>query len=238
MVFTTTTTTSSTAPLWHGDGTRLGNCQKCTSYNSSTTISHTAHTSATQLPPHAQLCPMPFCISPEPNDMVYAASAAKMETHLRDTVIEFIQKDREGKNEVFQQVYISPSPYYDAFTKRLDLRRWHPNDHPTAGLRLIQDDGRVIIAAMEPSTPASRIPCWRTQIKGAWLMQVGNTRILTLEDVKQAIKCQKAEGHLYCELLLAHPELRDGQTQEGIPINSTQGTLAITSSSQLNKYHL
>jgi len=48
-------------------------------------------------------------------------------------------------------------------------------------------------------------------------MQVGNMGILTLENVKQAIKRQKAEGHIYCELLMAHPELRDGLTQEGIP---------------------
>jgi len=116
----------------------------------------------TKLPPQAKLSPIPFCMSPEPNDTVYAASAAKMKSNLWDTVIEFIQKDGEGKNEVFQQVHISPSPYYDAFTERLDLRQWHPNDHPTAGLRLIQDDGRVMIAAMDPSTPASRIPRWQT----------------------------------------------------------------------------
>lgn len=48
-------------------------------------------------------------------------------------------------------------------------------------------------------------------------MQVGNMLVHTIEDVKQAIKRLKAEGHLYCDLLMAQTELRDGLTQEGIP---------------------
>ena len=48
-------------------------------------------------------------------------------------------------------------------------------------------------------------------------MHVGTMPIHTIADVQQAMKCQKAEGHLHCELLMAHPELRDGLIQEGIP---------------------
>lgn len=65
---------------------------------------------------------------------------------------------QESKEEVFPQIYISPTPYYDAFEEKLDLRSWIPTDHPTAGLRLVQEDYRVIVITMDPSTPASRIP--------------------------------------------------------------------------------
>ena len=65
---------------------------------------------------------------------------------------------QESKEKVFRQIYLSPTPYYDAFEEKLDLRSWIPTDHPTAGLRLVQEDYRVIVIAMDPSTTASRIP--------------------------------------------------------------------------------
>ncbi len=75
----------------------------------------------------------------------------------------------------------------------------------------------MIIALMDPSTPASRIPRWRSRIKGAWLMQVGGMPIQSIMDVRTTLERLKQEGRMYCDLLMAHAELRDGLTQDGIP---------------------
>lgn len=139
-----------------------------------------------------------------------------MEHTQEEKAIEFLTIGGEKAPDVFQQIYLSPNPYYDAFKEQLDIRRWHPNDHPTAGLRLLEEDQRVIVVTMDPSTPAARIPRWRSRIKGAWLMQVRNSPIQTISDVRDALQRTHTRGNQFCELLLAHAELKDGLTQDGI----------------------
>lgn len=171
-----------------------------------------------QKPPHkAILYPLPFRITPTPMDCPYAASAAKLERMQEDIAVEFLTIGGEDCKSTFQQIYLSPHPYFDAFEEQLDIRRWHTNDHPTAGLRLIEEDQRVFVHTMESSTPASRIPRWRSRIKGAWLMQVGTMPIHTIKDVRDALKMASTQRRQFCPLLLAHPEIRDGLTSDGIP---------------------
>ncbi|KAL7485618.1 hypothetical protein ACHAW6_011205 [Cyclotella cf. meneghiniana] len=105
-----------------------------------------------KIPTKARLYPLPFCI-------IYAASATKTNAVMEDRTQGGIWDIwQESKEKVFRQIYLSPTPYYDAFEEKLDLRSWIPTDHPTAGLRLVQEDYRVIVIAMDPSTTASRIP--------------------------------------------------------------------------------
>ena len=59
-------------------------------------------------------------------------------------------------------VYMSPSPYHDAFDEILDIRKCDLSKHPTAGMSLLQQNGRLILAHMAPSTPAAKVPRWRT----------------------------------------------------------------------------
>lgn len=83
--------------------------------------------------------------------LVYRASATKIDTRNGETAIKFIQQRLlDSKNDVFQQIYLSPNPYYDAFQERLDLQSWNQNNHVTPGLWLIQDDNRALVTPMDP----------------------------------------------------------------------------------------
>ena len=64
-------------------------------------------------------------------------------------------------------IYMSPDPYHEAFEEIMDIRRFDFNHHRTAGLCLAHIDGRLILGGMTRSTPAAKIPCWRSRIKGA-----------------------------------------------------------------------
>lgn len=176
------------------------------------------HHAPHKLPTKAVIYPIPLRISPQPSFPVYAASAAKTKVVPEDPA----QGDlwniwKENKEEVFRQIYLSPTPYHDAFEERMDIRRWHPTDHPTAGLRLVQENGRVMLINMDKSTPASRIPRWRSRLKGAWLMQVDGMPVHSVSDVQISIKRAKLDGKITCDLLLAHAELRTGLSHDGVP---------------------
>ena len=40
-----------------------------------------------------------------------------------------------------EMIYMSPSPYHDAFDKVIDIRRFDFAKHPTAGLSLLEKNG-------------------------------------------------------------------------------------------------
>ena len=124
------------------------------------------------------------------------------------------------KKETFAQIYLSPSPYFDAFEEKFNLRHWTTLDHKCAGLTLIQRGDRLIVGGIVPSTPAAKIPRWRTRVRGAWLIEINGTPVKTREDVVTALVGLKEEGREECKILLAHPEIKDGLTNEGIPQTS------------------
>jgi hypothetical protein len=59
-------------------------------------------------------------------------------------------------------IYMSPDPYFEAFEQPIDFRKFDPDKHPTMGMSLYETSGRVLLATMSPSTPAAKIPDWRT----------------------------------------------------------------------------
>jgi NAD-dependent SIR2 family protein deacetylase len=96
------------------------------------------------------------------------------------------------RGEAFAQVYLSPSVYCEAFEEELDLRKWNSTDHHTAGLSLIQHDGRVLIlGGIVKSTPAARIPRWRTRCRGAWVMEVNGMPVHSTQDVERILHNSK-----------------------------------------------
>jgi hypothetical protein len=176
------------------------------------------HKAPHKLPTKAVIYPIPLRLSPQPSFPIYAASAAKTHVMMDDpTQGELWKIWNESKEEVFRQIYLSPTPYHDAFEEKVDIRRWLPSDNPTAGLRLVQENDRMILVSIDKSTPAARIPRWRTRLKGAWLMQVGGIPVHSIRDVQQALQRVKSEGRISCELLLAHAELRNSLSHDGVP---------------------
>jgi hypothetical protein len=76
-------------------------------------------------------------------------------------------------------IYMSPDPYFDAFEHPMDLRKVDLTKHATAGLNLYETDGRIYLALMSPGTTAAKIPDWRTRIRGAWLIKIGELVIFS-----------------------------------------------------------
>ena len=175
-------------------------------------------------PKGAKQQPIPLRLSAAPTQHQFASTAAllKLPADLHWYDIEFnkvdIIKDMAlDKKETFAQIYLSPSPYFDAFEEKINIRHWTTLDHKCAGMTLIQQDDRLILGGIIPSTPAAKILRWRSRVRGAWLLEVNGIRVKTIEDVYAALARLKEEGRDECKILLAHPEIKDGLTNEGIP---------------------
>lgn len=60
---------------------------------------------------------------------------------------------------------------------------------------MIQSNDRVFLAGMNPSTPAARVPRWRTCLRGAWIIQINGKVVSSIQEVYEAVKAAKDEGH-------------------------------------------
>jgi hypothetical protein len=117
-------------------------------------------------------------------------------------------------------VYMSPDPYHDAFKEVLDIRCFDFNRHRTAGLCLAQVNGQLILGGMTPSTPASKVPCWWSRIKGTWLIKIGDTTVSSIEAAQRAFQHLGSAGVSLIPLLFLHPEKRQDVSCDGLPIVS------------------
>ncbi|KAL7529031.1 hypothetical protein ACHAXR_002756, partial [Thalassiosira sp. AJA248-18] len=113
-----------------------------------------------------------------PRQSTFAASAAKLSQGTPHSILEEFEIDKD----VMANIYLSPDPYHNAFPETLDLRRFDSTRTPNAGMSFTSSDDQVFIEHMKPSTPAARIPRWRSRLRHAWLIQVNNTPITSIED--------------------------------------------------------
>jgi hypothetical protein len=82
---------------------------------------------------------------------------------------------------------------------------------------LPQDD-RLIFASMAPSTPGARVPCWRTRLRGDWLLSVNGTLVHTLAEAHQVFQDLYLRNAASCILLFAHPRISHGLSNKGLPL--------------------
>ncbi len=115
-------------------------------------------------------------------------------------------------------IYMSPDSYHDALDELIDLGQVDLDKHQTAGLLFIPKNGQVIQAHMLPGTPRANIPRWRTQLRGAWLIKIGDSTITSIDDTWKAFQKLVNEGASLAILLFAHPEVRPDISRWGIPI--------------------
>ena len=71
---------------------------------------------------------------------------------------------------------------------------------------------------MAPGTPGARVPRWHSQIKGAWLIKIGDTQVFTIVDATMSFAMASASGVPSLTLLFSHPEVRQDISQDGLPI--------------------
>jgi hypothetical protein len=112
---------------------------------------------------------------------------------------------------------MSPDPYFDAFIEPIDLQKVDLSQYQTASLKLFEWNGRLILGGIETSTLAARIPHWRTCIRGATLLQVGDIPVTSIRDVHHVL-VKFAGKYPSCPLLFAFPEIRQDISHEGLPI--------------------
>ena len=55
-------------------------------------------------------------------------------------------------------VYMSHSTYHDALDEVMDIQKCDLSKYPTAGMSLMEQNGRLILAHMSPGTPGAKIP--------------------------------------------------------------------------------
>jgi hypothetical protein len=116
------------------------------------------------------------------------------------------------------QIYLSPTPYNDAFEEILDLRNFNVSRHRAAGLTFLHQDGQLVLASMAPSTPGARVPRWHTRLRGAWLLFINGTPVHTLADAHQVFQDLYLTHAASCTLLFAHPEISHGLSNKGLPL--------------------
>jgi hypothetical protein len=84
-------------------------------------------------------------------------------------------------------------------------------------LKFTGKNERLILQHIEKSTLASKIPRWRSTLRGAWLWQVGDVTIPSLQDVQQSLAALNVSGAPFWTVIFSHPEIRHGLTNDGIP---------------------
>jgi hypothetical protein len=118
-------------------------------------------------------------------------------------------------------VYMSPDPYFEAFEEVIDLRKFNLTQHRTAGLCLAHSDNRLFLGSMTPGTPGAKLPRWRSRLKGAWLIKVGNTLVSSIAEAQDAFKSALTSGSQFVTLLFSHPEICQDISHDGLPIVSS-----------------
>jgi hypothetical protein len=114
-------------------------------------------------------------------------------------------------------IYMSPHPFRDSFEEIFRLRYFDNVKHPTAGLACTERNGRLYLQDIEPSTPATKIRAWRSSIRKAWLIEVDEEEVSSIEDVKRVMARLATNKSPICRLLMAHSELKDGLVESEIP---------------------
>ena len=152
-----------------------------------------------------------------------AAAAARVWSNPESpppTASDIVSEYNIGRNDM-ALIYMSPDPYHEAFEEVLDLRRFDYSRHRTAGLCLAHANGRLILGGMAPSTPAAKIPRWRSRIKGAWLIKIGDKAVSSISDAQSAFAALDSAGITSVTLLFSHPEIRQDISHDGLPIISS-----------------
>jgi hypothetical protein len=169
------------------------------------------------------MCHLPLRLSPAPHCTDAGINSITRSPHL-GTCIALITNNTTtllsyGVSAAdVAEIYMSPTPYNDAFEELMDLRKFNCTHHRTAGMSFLPQDNRFILAFMAPSTPGACIPRWRTRLRGAWLLSVNGTPVHSITDVQQAFHSLSISWASSCALLFAHPKISHGLLNRGLPL--------------------
>lgn len=168
------------------------------------------------LPVRAKQLPLPLRLT-SPPEHASPVSARAAHSKVGKSLDHEIISQHEISNKDLQMVYLSPHAFKNSFEEVLDLRKYTSSMSPTAGLLCKESNGRLYFRDAEPSTPAAKIRAWRSRLRGAWLIQVNDTPVSTMTDLRSVMSSLLDSKSKHCTLLMAHSELKDGLVETGIP---------------------
>jgi hypothetical protein len=107
---------------------------------------------------------LPLCTLMHELSCPVMAKAACTKPLLRHSIAAELVEDFTIGTHDMAMVYMSPDLYHEAFKQTFDLRKFNMFHHPTAGLSLFQQDGRVHLCTISLSTPAAKIHEWQSHV--------------------------------------------------------------------------
>ena len=112
-------------------------------------------------------------------------------------------------------IYLSTDPFDQLLLITIPIR----GEHPTLGLSttMCPSRNRLRIIDMALSTPASRIPKWRSTLRNAYVISVQGQPIHDEDSLLNAIKHARQEGYLNLQCVFATDKSYGIHPQEGIP---------------------
>jgi hypothetical protein len=169
------------------------------------------------IPPRPRMLPLPLRETALPCPIAVAAARVRAQATPDST----IASEFNITNTDMAIVYMSPDPFFDSFEEELDLWKWSFDKHHTAGLNLVFHNGRLYLGGMTPGTPGAKVDQWWVNLRGARLIKIGSSLILTISDAQAAFKELYESSAPSATLLFSHPELRRDISNKGLPIVSS-----------------
>jgi hypothetical protein len=163
-----------------------------------------ARTAPTLLPPIAPCSPVPVPVTALTTPLSYREHAtpfAASATIGQPAITSFPNRDAIASLE------FSCDPFGPSFDEPILLQGLHP----TAGLELVADTarGHPRLRNCLSSTPAARIPLWRSRIRHAFLLAIDGLPVHSIDDVQQAFSkrlqpygSQHAKLHFSCSRMM------------------------------------
>jgi hypothetical protein len=171
-------------------------------------------------PPMSLFAPLPLRLTAQPNSFAATAAWVNAPPTAGTLASDIVTKILIGPHDM-AMIYMSPNPYGRTFEKEVDLRKWDITCHRTAGMRLLEKDGRLVLASINASTPAAWIDRGRTHVRGAWLVSIDRTPVSTIAEAQVVFTCLQTSTHP-CILFFSHPETSPDISNKGLPIMSKE----------------
>jgi hypothetical protein len=71
---------------------------------------------------------------------------------------------------------------------------------------------------MTPSSPGAKVDKWRIHLRGAWLIKISSSTVLTIAEAQAIFQALYDSGTPLVTLLFSHPELHQDIPNKGLPI--------------------
>ena len=154
-------------------------------------------------------------LQPIPPSDEYPTTIPFENDKLINPTINSLKNDLNVSIEMPYNISLSLYPF-DNYTHRIIQVK---GDHPLSGLSLQSCATRNIPQIVEclKSTPAIRIPRWKSELKNAYIVAVDNNAVKTIDQVKNQITIAREKGYKQVDIQIATFEKISMHPQLGVP---------------------